>query len=120
MAVLLLAVALDLALGDPPNRFHPVSWIGALIAAGRRAAEHLPARLLVAAGVALIALVVTVPYLAAVVAQSAAGWLPWPRGLLAQAWLLKCSFSLRGLVSAVWEVRDALATGDLGGARTAL
>jgi len=120
VAVLLLAVALDLALGDPPNRFHPVSWIGALIAAGRRAAEHLPARLLVAAGVGLIALVVTVPYLAAVVAQSAAGWLPWPLGLLAQAWLFKCSFSLRGLVSAVWEVRDALATGDLGGARTAL
>jgi Cobalamin biosynthesis protein CobD/CbiB len=57
VAVLLLAVALDLALGDPPNRFHPVSWIGALIAAGRRAAEHLPARLLVAAGVGLIALV---------------------------------------------------------------
>ena len=120
MAVLLIAVVLDLALGDPPNRFHPVSWIGTLIAAGRRAAEHLPSRLLVASGVALIVVVATVAYLAGAAAQSAAGWLPWPLRLLVQAWLFKCSFSLRGLVSAVWKVRDALATSDLVGARAAL
>lgn len=120
MAVLLLAVVLDLALGDPPNRFHPVSWIGTLIAAGRRAAEHLPPRLLVASGVALIVVVATVAYLAGAAAQAAAGWLPWPLRLLIQAWLFKCSFSLRGLVSAVWKVRDALATSDLAGARAAL
>ena len=120
MAVLLLAVAIDLALGDPPNRFHPVAWIGALIAAGRRATLHVPSRLLVAAGVALIALVATAAYVVGAAAQSVAGWLPWPLGLLAQAWLFKCSFSLRGLVAAVWEVRDALATGDLAGARMAL
>jgi adenosylcobinamide-phosphate synthase len=53
-------------------------------------------------------------------AQTVAGWLPWPLGVLVQAWLFKCSFSLRGLVSAVWEVRDALVTGDLAGARAAL
>ena len=120
MAVLLLAVALDLALGDPPNRFHPVSWIGTLIGAGRRAALHVPSHLLLASGVALIALVATVAYLVGAAAQAVAGWLPWPLGVLAQAWLFKCSFSLRGLVAAVWEVRDALATGDLAGARTAL
>ena len=120
MAVLLLAVVLDLALGDPPSRFHPVAWIGGLIAAGRRTAEHLPSRLLVASGMALIGVVAAVAYLAGAAAQSVAGWLPWPLRLLVQAWLFKCSFSLRGLVSAVWEVRDALATSDLAGARTAL
>jgi adenosylcobinamide-phosphate synthase len=120
VAVLLLAVALDLALGDPPNRFHPVSWIGTLIGAGRRAALHVPSHLLLASGVALIALVATVAYLMGAAVQATAGWLPWPLGVLAQAWLFKCSFSLRGLVAAVWEVRDALATGDLAGARTAL
>jgi adenosylcobinamide-phosphate synthase len=120
VTVLLLAVALDLALGDPPNRFHPVSWMGTLIAAGRRTARHLPSRLLVASGVALIALVASVAYLVGAAAQAVAGWLPWSLGVLAQAWLFKCSFSLRGLVAAVWEVRDALATGDLAGARTAL
>src|SRR5207244_6111680 len=33
---LLLALAVDLTLGDPPNRYHPVAWIGRLLAAGRR------------------------------------------------------------------------------------
>ena len=120
MAVLLLAVVLDLALGDPPNRFHPVSWMGGLIAAGRRGADRLPSPLLVSYGVALVAGATTVAYLGALAVQAVAGWLPWPVSLLAQAWLLKSSFSLRGLVSAVWQVRDALASGDLAGARMAL
>ncbi len=120
MAVLLLAVVLDLALGDLPNPFHPVSWMGSLIAAGRRGADRLPARLLVAYGVALIAGVATVAYLGALAIQSVSGWLPWPVRLFAQAWLLKSSFSLRGLVSAVCQVRDALGSGDLAGARMAL
>jgi len=120
VAVLLLAVVLDLALGDPPNRFHPVSWMGSLIAAGRRGADRLPSRLLVTYGVALIAGVAIVAYLGSLAVLSVAAWLPWPISLLAQAWLLKCSFSLRALVSAVWQVRDALASGDLAGARAAL
>jgi len=120
VAVLLLAVVLDLALGDPPNRFHPVSWMGSLIAAGRRGADRLPSRFLVTYGVALIAGVAIVAYLGSLAVLSVAAWLPWPISLLAQAWLLKCSFSLRALVSAVWQVRDALASGDLAGARAAL
>jgi adenosylcobinamide-phosphate synthase len=29
---ILFALILDLALGDPPNRFHPTAWMGSLIA----------------------------------------------------------------------------------------
>ncbi|PKQ29826.1 MAG: cobalamin biosynthesis protein CobD [Actinobacteria bacterium HGW-Actinobacteria-10] len=32
-----LAFALDLLLGDPPNRFHPVAWLGSLIGSVERA-----------------------------------------------------------------------------------
>ena len=120
MAVLLLAVSIDLVLGDPPNRFHPVSWIGSLIAAGRRCALRLPSRFVVVYGVALVSVVATAAYLGSRAVQSAANGLPWPLVLLVQAGLLKCAFSLRGLVAAVDQVRDALASGDLAGARTAL
>ncbi len=45
---LLLALALDLAFGDPPNRYHPVAWLGRLLEAGRRRLCHgSPAFLLV-------------------------------------------------------------------------
>ena len=120
MTVLLLAVVLDLVLGDPPNRFHPVSWIGRLIAAGRRCADRVPPRFLVIYGAALIGAVVGVAFIGGRAAQTTAAWLPWPLGLFAQAWLLKCSFSLRGLVVAVGQVRGALASGDLAAARSAL
>ena len=116
----MLAVALDLLLGDPPSRFHPVAWIGRLIALGRRWADRVPTDLLILYGAFLIVGVTILTVMGALAAQAAAGWLPWPFDVLAQAWLLKCSFSLRGLVAAVWDVRDRLAAGDLGGARAAV
>jgi adenosylcobinamide-phosphate synthase len=118
--VLVLAVTLDLLLGDPPNRYHPVAWIGRLIALGRRWAASVPADLLVLYGALLIVVVTITAVMGGLAAQAAAGWLPWPASLLAQAWLLKCSFSLRSLVAAVWEVRDRLDAGDLAGAREAV
>ncbi|HEY1065066.1 MAG TPA: cobalamin biosynthesis protein, partial [Pirellulales bacterium] len=37
-APVLIALALDLTLGDPPNRWHPTAWMGSFIAWGRRLA----------------------------------------------------------------------------------
>ena len=116
----MLAVALDLLLGDPPNRFHPVAWIGRLIAHGHRWAASVPANILALYGAFLIAVVTIAAVIGALAGQAAAGWLPWPLGVFAQAWLLKCSFSLRGLAAAVWEVRDKLEAGDREGARAAV
>src|SRR5499425_327275 len=120
VAVLLLAVALDLALGDPPNRWHPVAWIGALIAGGRRLAERVPPRFLTAYGAALIIVVAVVTLAGSLAALGVCRMLPWPIRLLLEAWLLKLTFSIRGLVSAVWEVRDALAARDPVAARAAV
>jgi adenosylcobinamide-phosphate synthase len=118
--VLVLAVALDLLLGDPPNRYHPVAWVGRLIALGRRWAASVPTDLLVLYGALLIVVVTTTAVMGGLAAQAVAGWLPWPGSLLAHAWLLKCTFSLRSLVAAVWEVRDRLEADDLAGAREAV
>ena len=120
MAVLCLAVALDLLLGDPPSRYHPVAWIGRLIALGRRLSARVPRELLVLYGVLLITVVTIISVTAALAVQAVAGRLPWPLDLVAQAWLLKCSFSIRGLVTAVWRVRDGLEARDLEAARAAV
>ena len=42
MTALALAVALDLLVGDPPGRWHPVAWIGELVGRGRRLAPGAP------------------------------------------------------------------------------
>jgi len=120
VAVLLLAVALDLALGDPPNRWHPVAWIGSLISGGRRLAERVPPPLLTTYGAGLILAVVAVTLAGSLAMVAMSRAMPWPIGFVLEAWLLKLTFSLRGLISAVWEARDALAAADLGGARAAV
>src|SRR5205814_837134 len=54
---LIVAAALDLTLGDPPNRLHPVAWMGRAIGIGRRRLCHGgPPRLFV--GGALVTLTV--------------------------------------------------------------
>ena len=66
---LLLALALDLAVGEPPNRLHPTVWIGKTVALAERIApgpNSAPAVQLAAGG--LIALVVPAAWGAAVVA----------------------------------------------------
>ena len=128
MTALLLAVALDLVLGEPPNRFHPVAWIGhALSWAARLAHGPWPpdgARrrrawsLVLAGGVAVAAVTAVSAGAAAVVglAVDSAG----PAGVLLEAVALKGAFSLRALRAAALSVRDALIAGELAGARRAL
>src|SRR5260370_15745218 len=105
--------------GDPPGRLHPVSWMGGLISVGRSWAWHLPREMLALYGAFLIIVIGVVAIMGALILQALAGLLWWPLALCAQAWLLKCAFSIRGLVSAVWQVRDALAEGALAAARRA-
>ena len=116
MTLLALAVALDLFVGDPPNRWHPVAWIGRLIALARARAPRSPEDLALY-GTFLILIVAGLAAGGALIAQALLGELPGPAAALAQAWLLKCSFSLSALFAAVEIVRGHLVAGDLEGAR---
>jgi adenosylcobinamide-phosphate synthase len=116
MTVLVLAAALDLLAGDPPNRWHPVAWIGGLIARGRRLAPGAPEDLALY-GSFLILVVTGVAAGGALAAHAVLAALPAPVALLGHAWLLKCSLSLDGLLGAVEIVRGHLVAGDLAGAR---
>lgn len=119
MTVLALAVALDLVIGDPPNRWHPVAWIGRLVALGRRLAPRSPDDLAIH-GSFLVLIVAGVAAGGALVAHALLASLPGIAASIAQAWLLKCSLSLRGLFGAVEVVRGHLVAGDLEGARRAV
>ena len=116
MTLLLLAVGLDLLLGDPPNRWHPVAWIGRLIGLGRARAPSAPHDL-VLYGTFLILIVAGLAAGGALTIHALLGELPGVAAPLAQAWLLKCSLSLQSLTNAVELVRGHLVADDLDGAR---
>ncbi len=117
--VLLVALAADLALGDPRDRWHPVAWVGQAI---RWAQPRLMlgSRLwLRFAGAALvIALAGGAAGLASGLTEVASrlGVL----GLLLEALALKTTLSVRGLASTALEVSRRLERGDLPAARFAV
>jgi adenosylcobinamide-phosphate synthase len=114
---LLLAVLLDVLLGEPPNRWHPVAWMGRFIGTMQRwAPPHGQwGRLLYGAGIVIsgVGLVAGL----GVLLEHLLWYVPWPVAWLVQALGLKLTMSLRGLVQAADEVRQALAQEDLPLAR---
>jgi adenosylcobinamide-phosphate synthase len=114
---LLLAVLLDVLLGEPPNRWHPVAWMGRFIGTVQRWAppQGQWERLLYGAAVVIggVGLVV----LLGVLLERLLWHVPWPVAWLVKALGLKLTMSLRGLVQAADEVRQALAQEDLPLAR---
>ena len=119
VVVLALAIAIDLAFGDPPNRWHPVAWIGRALERGRaRLCHGSPERLFIAGG-ALTLGVMALAALAGGVVVLVAGALG-VAGLVLEAVALKSTLALRGLASAARSVAAALAAGDLVAARASL
>ena len=117
VAVVILALVGDAFFGDPPNRFHPVAWMGTIVTTVQRAApvkgevlRFLSGLLLVSTGVMAMALV---------------GWwlqrvfraCPVSVAVVSQAILLKCTFSVRSLGRAAKMVATALRDEDLPAAR---
>ena len=115
LAVFALALALDLALGEPPTPAHPTAWVGraaqALEPLGRRLSPR--GQLAFGAAVALL-----LPLAAAWAGRRALrrtgdGW----TGLLAEAALLKSAFSVRALLAEALALRRLREQGHLEAAR---
>lgn len=111
------ALLLDLLIGDPPNRWHPVAWMGSLIMRLRRSAPA-HGKFLFGAGIAWGGALLVWGLSAAAfrLSEKLPGALNW----LVHAWLLKTTFSLRGLDDAAAEVEAALRADDLAEARRLL
>lgn len=120
LAVMLLALGIDLTLGEPPNRFHPVAWMGNLIQFARRHRPHnhplseLAYGALVAVGGSLCTAGV------GSLVQRLLLKLPAPAQIIGTTALLKTTFSVRGLDQAARQVQVALQVGDLITARRLL
>lgn len=107
---LLAALLLDLLVGDPPNRWHPVAWMGSLI---YRLRQNAPERGRFLYG-GMIA------WGGGLVVWGLARWMLWltgqlpaPANWLIKSWLLKTTISLRGLNNAALQVETALRADDL-------
>ncbi|MBI4497765.1 MAG: cobalamin biosynthesis protein CobD [Chloroflexi bacterium] len=127
-AVVLAALVLDLVAGDPPDRWHPVAWVGRLVAWLTRRAPQTGPRRQLAYGLVVVAaasLAMLGPYRAAErgLRRLPAGrhwpgpWLRGTLGLALEAALLKSTFALRGLLRAGAQVQRDLERGDLEQAR---
>jgi adenosylcobinamide-phosphate synthase len=118
--VLLLAIALDDWLGEPPTPLHPVVWMGRSIAALERRAPWGAARserrfgLLMALGLPVLWA------LGLVILTRASTRRNRLLCLLLRAWLLKTTFAVRSLGETVRPVAQALVVGDLAASRSAV
>jgi adenosylcobinamide-phosphate synthase len=119
LAVVALALVIDLTLGDPPSRWHPVAWLGALVAAGqRRFATGGPGRLQLV-GTALVIAVGAAAAVGGGVLTVTAQRLG-PTGIVLEAIGLSLLLSARGLAVAARRVARYLQARDLAGARRAV
>ena len=116
---LLLALALDLAFGEPPNRLHPTVWIGKTVALAERIAPgpHSSSTVQLAVG-AVMALLVPTAWAAAAWAASFGLMQLHPLAyLVVVAALLKTTFSVRMLHRVAADIGRILSSGDVDEAR---
>jgi adenosylcobinamide-phosphate synthase len=115
--VLVIALALDWALGELPTRYHPVGWTGRLIAAVYRVAPGGGSRRQFFFGLSVMTIVTglltALVWLVMGYTRAAGPWVYVP----AAAFVFKQTFSWRGLKSAALAVRRPLAQNDLASAR---
>lgn len=117
---MLLAFALDWFLGDPPTALHPVramgSWIGFFSNRALRIAPEKKLGRFLAGTAAILSGAAFFAALLFFVERRTASF-PDSAKILLYALLLKPMFTLRGLLRAGAEIRDALVKGDLIEAR---
>ncbi|MBM3118659.1 MAG: cobalamin biosynthesis protein [Chloroflexi bacterium] len=118
--ILLIALALDLAFGEPSNTRHPIAWLGKLISLEMKLAPQTGKVSQLAYGAIMVfvtlgLIILPIYFLLAYLKEINPVIYIVVAGLL-----LKYSFSLRGLRQAVNAVKRSLARNNLAAARTSL
>lgn len=115
--MLMMAVLLDIVFGEPPNRYHPVAWLGKIITAEMKLAPKQGKWCQVIYGGVMVTSTVALTSALCYIALLQLRELSQLAYILVASIMLKLSFSLRGLIRATEEVRRLLAVGDIIQAR---
>jgi adenosylcobinamide-phosphate synthase len=115
-----VALALDLTLGEPPNRWHPVAWFGAAASRLERSAPGGGPSARLAYGAAMTSLLVGAAGAAGLAVERALARAPAPARPLLAAAALKSALSVRALADAATQIADHLEAGRVGPARSGL
>lgn len=118
--MLLIALVIDLAFGEPPNAWHPVAWLGNLISFGMRLAPRRGKVKQLAFGIIIVIIAISI-----ITASThlLLGYLKETNALLSialSALILKFTFSLRGLRQAATSIKSLLVRDELNKARFSL
>lgn len=119
IAALGIGVALDWALGDPSNRFHPVAWLGRMIASATPKLKGRNGELARGSAFAMLMVAlsgVAVQFTVAEIYQFA-GSIAF---ILASAVILKVTIAVKGMERHAREIMVCLQTGNLIKARESL
>ena len=117
LLILLVALALDLILGDPPTRYHPVGWMGRLISIMVRFAPRRSRSLSLCYGlfmVLVVAAICVTPVYFLLDYLDQASRIAY---IIISALLLKSVFSVRGLYRSAAEVKTHLENNAVADAR---
>lgn len=128
----ILAIGLDLALGDPKNRYHPTVWIGTLIGkftplvrSKNQTSEKLGGLILVVSVAALVAVLAfyidqTFAYLNHLDLIKFSKILVLITSVFAIGLLLKTTIAVKGMQRHASQIMDSLSRNDLDDARAKL
>jgi adenosylcobinamide-phosphate synthase len=115
--IILAALLLDALIGEAPNRFHPVAWLGSFISLQLKIRPRSGSARQFIFGTAMVILTILVIALPVYILLSYLQNLNTLIYILISAYLLKSTFSLRGLWQAVQKVKESLQSKGIVAAR---
>jgi adenosylcobinamide-phosphate synthase len=113
LLIVALAVAIDLALGDPPDALHPVAWMGRVISLLEKASLRLNAAGQLAYGIGMTLFTAALFVIPVYFLLSYLHDLNRIAYIIAAAGLLKMTFSITGLRRAAFNIKKLLEDDNL-------
>ena len=106
--IIAIAVVIDLALGDPPNAFHPVAWMGKVISLLEKGGLKLNPTVQFCYGIVMTLFIVTLFIVPIFFLFLYLGDINLIVRVIVAALFLKSTFSIKGLRGAAFKVKKLL------------